>query len=102
MSPDPFHIAEDEDEQGPEENGNDSSPDENYYLHVGLLNWTLTQRRKRKKKVTFNCQSLKTMHKTPPFYHSVPTTEGAVLQSICHSSLNLELESMCSADIHSF
>lgn len=34
---DPFHVAEDEDEQSPEENGNDSSPDEDNYLHVRLV-----------------------------------------------------------------
>lgn len=34
---DPFHVAENEDEQGPEENSDDSGPDENYNLHIGLV-----------------------------------------------------------------
>lgn len=34
---DPLHIAEDEDEQGPEEHSDDSGPDEDYDLHVGLI-----------------------------------------------------------------
>lgn len=34
---DPLHIAEDEDEQSPEENSKDSSPDEDYNLHIGLV-----------------------------------------------------------------
>lgn len=47
MAPsDPLHIAEDENEQGPEENGDDSSPDENYNLHVGPVTWPLSERKK--------------------------------------------------------
>lgn len=44
---DPLHIAEDEDEQGPEENSDDSGPDEDYDLHTGFVTWTLTERKKR-------------------------------------------------------
>lgn len=43
---DPFHIAVNEDEQGPEEHGDDSGPDEDYNLHVGLVAWTLTEKNK--------------------------------------------------------
>ena len=45
---DPLHIAEDEDEQGPEEHSDDSGPDEDYDLHVGLITWTLTGRKEKK------------------------------------------------------
>lgn len=34
---DPLGVAEDENEQSPEENGDDSSPDEDHDLHVGLV-----------------------------------------------------------------
>lgn len=34
---DPLHVAEDQDEQGPEENGDDSCSDEDHNLHVGLI-----------------------------------------------------------------
>ena len=34
---DPLHVAEDQDEQGPEENGDDPCSDEDHNLHVGLI-----------------------------------------------------------------
>lgn len=47
MAPsDPFHVAKDEDEQGPEEHSDDSGPDEDYDLHVGLVAWALTHKKK--------------------------------------------------------
>lgn len=60
MAPsDPLHIAEDENEQGPEENGDDSSPDENYNLHVGPVTWSLSERKKGRKSV-LDAKGLKT------------------------------------------
>ena len=43
---DPLDIAEDKDEQSPEEDGDDSGPDEDYNLHIGLVVWTLIERKK--------------------------------------------------------
>lgn len=34
---DPLHVAEDQDEQGPEEDRDDSCSDEDHDLHVGLI-----------------------------------------------------------------
>lgn len=60
MAPsDPLHIAEDENEQGPEENGDDSSPDKNYNLHVGPVTWSLSERKKGRKSV-LDAKGLKT------------------------------------------
>lgn len=38
----PLHIAEDDDEQGPEEQGNDSCADEDHNLHIGFVTWALS------------------------------------------------------------
>lgn len=40
---DPFHVTEDEDEQSPEEHSDDSCPDQDYYLHIGLVAWTFSK-----------------------------------------------------------
>lgn len=42
---DPFDIAEDEDEQKPEEYSDDSGPDENHDLHVGPVVWSSTHKK---------------------------------------------------------
>lgn len=39
---DPLHVAEDQDEQDPEENGDDSCSNEDHNLHVGLIAGTFT------------------------------------------------------------
>lgn len=40
---DPFHVTEDEDEQSPEEHSDDSCPDQDNYLHIGLVAWTFSK-----------------------------------------------------------
>lgn len=42
----PLGVAKDENEQSPEENGDDSGPDEDHDLHVGLVARASTQREK--------------------------------------------------------
>lgn len=45
---DPLCVAEDQDEQSPEENSDDSRPDEDYNLYIGLVTGTLIERKKKR------------------------------------------------------
>ena len=58
MPSDPFRVAENEDEQGPEENSDDSSTDEDYNLHIGLIARTWTEKQKERQKSCFEIQMI--------------------------------------------
>lgn len=66
---DPFHVAENEDEQGPEENSYDSSPDENHNLHAGLVAWTLAERQIETIKLLLDADCLNAECKPFPFFN---------------------------------
>lgn len=68
---DPLGVAEDENEQSPEENGDDSRPDQDHDLHVGLVAGASTQREKAEKTINYTVTH-------PPFQSMID--DGALRQ----------------------